>query len=160
MLVYIHTYIIHFVSREVKLVFIYEYKYMHTCIHTYCTWTIGVVGWDCGYFKGLDGCETRFNSATTWWNKCRAYLQSNKISVADIFNSSAVGGTRKGAAANHCIHTVHYCTLTYIQCIVEMHTYILSYIHTYIHTKYMSYFTHAVVLYCMYVCMYRQLCIN
>ena len=80
---------------------------------------IGVVGWDCGYFKGLDGCETRFNSATTWWNKCKAYLQSNKISVADIFNSSAVGGTRKGAAANHGTYYIQYmhtyCTLyTYI----------------------------------------------
>ena len=53
-----------------------------------------------------------------------------------------------------CIHTVHYCILTYIQCIVKMHTYIHTYIHTYkVHIIF--YLRCSTVFHvCMYVCMY------
>jgi len=50
----------------------------------------GIAAWDCGYYLGSDGCESRFGMATDWWNGCRGFLTQSSLSLHHLFNSTAV----------------------------------------------------------------------
>jgi hypothetical protein len=49
----------------------------------------GVVGFACGYFKGLEGCETRWEMGTGWWNRCEKYIHKHSLSWRDLWGKRA-----------------------------------------------------------------------
>jgi len=54
----------------------------------------GSVGIACGYFRALEGCETRWDHAKNWWHRCTAYLRKQDLpwtSLWDTRNTSQVG---------------------------------------------------------------------
>jgi len=65
-------------------------KTFNPLTYSYTTELLGVAAWDCGYYLGTDGCESRFGLATDWWNGCRGFLAQSSISLHHLFNSTAV----------------------------------------------------------------------
>jgi hypothetical protein len=54
-----------------------EYAYVHPT---------GAVGLECGYFKGLEGCETRWDQATEWWKRCTGHLRQHRLQWRDLWD--------------------------------------------------------------------------
>jgi hypothetical protein len=54
-----------------------EYAYVHPT---------GAVGLECGYFKGLEGCETRWDQATEWWTRCTGHLRQHRLQWRDLWD--------------------------------------------------------------------------
>eukprot|EP01038_Epipyxis_sp_PR26KG_P007119 gene7119-9715_t len=53
----------------------YIIKHHHGFIHSN-----GMVGFECGYYMGREGCETRWgNEVHPWYEKCKKYLKTNDI---------------------------------------------------------------------------------
>lgn len=46
----------------------------------------GSVGMQCGYYKGTEGCETRWGMAQEWWEKCTKYMQLNGLTWKSLWS--------------------------------------------------------------------------
>lgn len=55
-----------------------DYGYIHPT---------GAVGFGCGYFRGMEGCETRWDQARPWWQRCSAHLRRENMVWKDPWNA-------------------------------------------------------------------------
>jgi hypothetical protein len=59
----------------------------------------GAVGFACGYFRGTEGCETRWDQARPWWQRCITHLGGLKLQWADLWTLSNKQLTSSGVFA-------------------------------------------------------------
>jgi hypothetical protein len=54
-----------------------EYAYVHPT---------GAVGMECGYFRGLEGCESRWDQGAEWWKRCTGHLRQHRQRWRDLWD--------------------------------------------------------------------------
>lgn len=59
----------------------------------------GAVGFACGYFRGAEGCETRWDQAGPWWRRCTAQLAKLALRWSDLWIQTDKQLTARGVLA-------------------------------------------------------------
>eukprot|EP01038_Epipyxis_sp_PR26KG_P012161 gene12161-16284_t len=62
----------------------------------------GSVGFLCGYYIGLEGCETRWNNAKDWWNKCKISSQKQELKWESLWSNNTYTSIRRENILQSC----------------------------------------------------------
>lgn len=62
----------------------------------------GSVGVDCGYFQGVEGCETRWTQGELWWKKCSNKLNSLRLPWSTLWLDSEDASPSQLEGINTC----------------------------------------------------------